>query len=120
MTTKIFHSNNRLKSHFTYFLFSTAECGKIITNLKNTKVDINIIPVRLLKKIINYIAEPLTYIIYIPFTLGASSDQLKIARVTPYIKKGEHLNIDRSLSKDKCQKIFESCLKIRLHAFLNK
>ena len=29
----------------------SAECGKIITNLKNTKVDIDITPIRLLKKL---------------------------------------------------------------------
>ena len=82
----------RSEKSFYLFPVSTAECGKIITNLKNTKVDIDIIPIRLLKKIINYIAEPLTYIINKSFTLGTFPDQLKIARVTPIFKKGEHTN----------------------------
>ena len=76
-------------SEKSFYLFprSSSECGKIITTLRNTKEDIGIISVRLVKKFINYIAEPLTYIISKFFTLGAFPDHLKIARGTPILKK---------------------------------
>ena len=49
------HENIPLQQRFekSFYLFpvSTVECGIIITNLKNTKVDIDIIPIRLLKKL---------------------------------------------------------------------
>ena len=104
-------------------LFCCLSLKILITNLKNTKVDIDVIPIRLLKKIINYIAEPLTFIINKCFTLGTFPDQLKIARVTPIFKKGEHTNPSnyRPISSlGYMSKIFESCLKNRLYAFLNK
>ena len=97
-----------LQSKHLYFITFLFTCNQLINvfyseaklcikisfffRLKNTKVDIDIIPIRLLKKIINYIAEPLTYIINKCFTLGTFPDQLKIARVTPVFKKGEHTN----------------------------
>ena len=77
----------RSEKSFYLFLVSTAECGKIITNLKNTKVDNDIIPVRLHKKNISYKAEPLTYITNKYFTFGDFPDQMKIAQATPILKK---------------------------------
>ena len=48
------HENLPLQKHFekSFYLFpvSTAECGKIITNLKSSKVDIDILPIRIHKK----------------------------------------------------------------------
>ena len=49
------HENIPLQQRFdkSFYLFpiSTSECSKIFTNLKNTKVDLNAIPITLLKKI---------------------------------------------------------------------
>ena len=82
----------RSENSFYLFPVSTAKCGKIITHLKNTEADIDTIPVRLLKTIINYVAEPLTYIINKCLTLGAFPDQLKIALINHIFKKGNHVN----------------------------
>ena len=72
---------------------------------------------------INYTVEPLTYIINKCSRLGAFPDQLRIARVTPTSKKGEHTNPSnyRSISSlGYMSNIFKTCLKNRLYAFLNK
>ena len=100
LDSKLPHANDhenipfqeRCDFFFHLFPVCTAEYGKIITNLKNTNVDIVIISIILVKKIINYMVELLPCIISKCFTLGAFPDQLNIARVTPIFKKGQHSN----------------------------
>ena len=72
---------------------------------------------------INYIVEPLNYIINKCFTLGAFPDQSNIAQVTPIFKKGEQTNLSnyRPISSlGYMSKFSETCLKNTLYVFLNK
>ena len=73
----------------SFFIFPVTheECLKIIKSLKNSKSGVDCIPVRLFKAISPYIVNPLTYIINQALSEGTFPDHLKIARVTPILKK---------------------------------
>ena len=68
---------------FYLFPIDRIECSKIIKGLKNTRGDLDTIPVRIFRSISHVIIEPLMRIINYVFSQGVFPYQLKIARVTP-------------------------------------
>ena len=92
---------NELPSHTTenallglpctnsYYLFeiSNEECLRLTSKLKNTKTDINSMPVTIFKKNSNLISHQLCYLINKSFNEGIFPNPLKIARLNPIFKK---------------------------------
>ncbi len=79
--------------------------------------------VKLLKTIINEIADPLCHVVNRSFLLGLIPDELKIARVTPIFKAGDKTQLVnyRPISiLPALSKIFERLMYNRLSAFLDK
>ena len=76
-----------------------------------------------LKKIIFNIAKPLHHILQQSFEKGIVPSQLKIAKVIPIFKNGDHCNMDnyRPISLLSCfSKIIEKIVAIRLTSFLTE
>lgn len=98
LDSQVHHQNNDVNipsqqcfEHSFYLLpISISQCINIITKMKVTRVDIDIIPIQL-KKITGYVVEPLTHIIEKLFALGVFPDQIKSARVTLYSRKENYL-----------------------------
>ena len=65
------------------------ECLKLIKNLKNTRCNVDSIPVRIFKEIGSIVVKPLISLINSCFSVGCFPDVLKIARLTPIFKGGE-------------------------------
>ena len=108
------------------FLFETnaEEVAKIITNLENKKsTGHDDITVKFIKISSIYISELLARVINISIKTGIYPDQLKIAKVIPIYKKGNHSDPSnyRPISiLSNINKIFEKILHKRLYSYLNK
>lgn len=99
------------------------EVFNVITQLP-TKYSCGIdgIPPHILKKIAEYICDPLTDMINECFTSGTFPDDLKLAKVIPIYKKGSKLDINnyRPVSVlPSPSKVFERIIYNRLVLFLN-
>ena len=100
-----------------------SECERVILGLKNTKSEINSIPVFLFKKISSYISIPLAKLINISFESGVFPNCMKISRVTPIFKSGDKqlINNYRPISIFRFYvKIFEKCIVNRVMSYLTK
>lgn len=100
------------------------EVIKCINSLKNKKsVGEDELPVSLLKKVADIIAEPLTHIINICFQTGTFPSKLKIAHIKPiYKKKGDIDNLKnyRPISLlSNLSKIFEKMIYERFIRYLD-
>ena len=108
------------------FLFETnaEEVAKIITNLENKKsTGHDDITVKFIKISSIYISELLAQVINISIKTGIYPDQLKIAKVIPIYKKGNHSDPSnyRPISiLSNINKIFEKILHKRLYSYLDK
>ena len=108
------------------YLFETnaEEVAKIITNLENKKsTGHDDITVKFIKISSIYISELLARVINISIKTGIYPDQLKIAKVIPIYKKGNHSDPSnyRPISiLSNINKIFEKILHKRLYSYLNK
>ena len=86
--TKIpFQSVNRVVQCKLFFPVTCEECLKIILSLKTSKSGVDSIPAGLFKAISPCIVNPLTYIINQALSERTFPNHLKIARVTPFLKK---------------------------------
>ena len=103
-------------------LVTPVECEIVISSLKNTKTDLNCIPIFLFKKIAPYISVPISNLVNSSFRNGIFPNSLKIAKVTPLFKSGDRKLIDnyRPISVfNYFSKIFEKCMARRLLSFLD-
>ena len=112
-----------LNSSFRLHPITENECGKIIKNLKNSKTNVNQMPVSILKLVSAQIVSPLSQIINKCFKLGVFPDCLKIGRVVPIFKSGirsDPTNYRPITILPYISKIFESSICIRLVKFFEK
>ena len=108
---------------FFFHPVTDAEIEKIITNLKPVHSDINTIPIKIFKKLKYLFIYPLKMLINLSFEKGVFPDCLKLARITPIFKQGDHLDPSnyRPIScLPYVSKIIEKCVKERLMKFCNK
>ena len=109
----------------TFFIspVSERECLKIISLLKVTKTEIDILPVRLFKIICPCISEVLCKILNLSFSSGIFPQKLKLERITPIFKHGDKkkaTNYRPISSLPYLGKIFERCMTNRLVQFIDK
>lgn len=122
-TSPLQYINVNLACSFYLFPVTNRECLDIIGKLKNTKYDINTIPVKLFKKIAPMLSESIVQLINNSFSAGVFPDCLKLARITPVYKSDDRLAMHnyRPISVlPLLSKIFERCVSTRLINFLNK
>ena len=118
-------NSNFVEQINSFFLkpFEIDECLKLIQELKNSKSDIDCLPVEIFKKIATIIAPTLTSLINNSFNYGQFPDFLKIARITAVYKKGDKRNPSnyRPISSlPFVSKIFEKSMANRLMKFFDK
>ena len=104
-------------------LCSVNEIEKIIRKLKITTTELNSIPVKVFKQISPIIAPVICLLINLSITKGIFPDILKIARITPILKKGEkHFcgNYRPIASLPILSKIYERVIANRLIGFMDK
>ena len=106
----------------TFYLFPVGayECEKIIACLKNTKTDLNTVPVRLLQHVSKPVSYQLSRIITLSFVTGVFPDSPKIARVTPILIKGDSFdpsNYRPITSLSYISDFFEKCVIVRICSF---
>lgn len=118
---------NELNNNINESLFLTPvtidECISIINKLKNTKNDIDCIPIFLLKKVKHLIAEPLCRLINSSLEYGIFPQSLKEACITPIFKEGDPTIITnyRPISVlPYISKILERCIATRITCFLER
>ena len=103
---------------------SSDEIKKIVNSYKNkTSLDCNDINITIVKKVIDYIVEPLTYICNQSFEQGIFPEQMKISKIIPLFKSGEKDNFTnyRPVSLlPQFSKILEKLFETRLDKFLEK
>ena len=103
---------------------SSNEIIKVVKDLKsNTSPGYDDIDMKVVKKIIIHICQPLSAILNKCLDCGIFPDKLKIARVIPIFKSGseEVLSNYRPISVLPIfSKIFEKCIYYRLLSFINK
>jgi exonuclease III len=112
--------NNNVNSLFLTPVDST-EMKSIISSLKTSKAPgFDGIKAEWLKYSINYVADPLVYIVNLCFATGVFPDALKIAKVIPLFKSGDPTKVTnyRPISLlPALSKIIEKCLSVRFTKF---
>ena len=97
---------------------------KIVNKFKNKKsMDTDGLSMNLVKKVINNIIKPLTYICNNSFQEGGFPDNMKISKVIPILKYGDNsiLSNYRPISLlSQFSKILEKLFERRLSGFLEK
>ena len=109
-------------------MFLTAVEEKEIIDMVNkckykTSTDSNEIDMKVVKKVIEGISEPLTYICNLSFKTGKFPNNMKIAKVVPLYKTGDrhHFTNYRPVSLlPQFSKILEKLFNNRLDKFINK
>ena len=102
---------------------SEFEIKSIISNLKSTKTDIDEIPVFLFKKLSHVLSYPISKLINSSFESGIFPEKLKVARITPIHKNGDHSspsNFRPISSLPYLSKIYEKANSTRLLSFCAK
>ena len=98
------------------------ECQKVITNLKNSKEELNHLPVTLFKEYSFLFVHTVCDLVNASFQSGVFPEKLKVARVIPVYKRGDRENINnyRPISMlSFMSKIYEKLLYTRLIKFIN-
>ena len=102
---------------------SIEECSKLIKNIKNTKGNINEIPVTILKEIHNYIVPTICKIINLSFSTGTFPLCLKRATIIPVFKNGNP-NLVKNYRPISLlpvfSKVFEKCIADRILKFFHR
>ena len=99
------------------------ECVRIISNLKNSKNDVNTVPVYLLKKYRFLLSVSIRNLINESFYSGIFPECLKRATVTPIFKGGSEVDVScyRPISVVSVfSKIFERAMADRLFNYISK
>ena len=99
------------------------EISQIVINLKNTSSNINNIPIRILKRIKEIAALPLSKIINRSLERSVFPHSLIIAKVMPIFKSGDTQiasNYRPIAILPYLSKIFEKCVALQFIKFMNK
>ena len=109
----------------SFFLFepTATEISIIVSNLKISKTHIDEIPVKIFKKLSVVLSRPLIKLISTSFHLGLFPESLKIARITPIHKDGDHAtpsNFRPISCLPYISKIYEKLMAKRLFSFNRK
>ena len=112
-------------NHTAFFKpITVSEILKIVNDMKNeTSAGIDSVNIKVVKRVICFISEPLCIIFNQSLSSGRVPDDLKIARITPIHKKGrtDDINNYRPVSVlNIFSKILERCIYNRLLDFLHK
>ena len=102
---------------------TTEECLNVVSSLKNTKYNINIMPVFVFKSVIVDIVQYVVKLINSSFMAGIFPECLKHATITPIYKKDNKQTMSnyRPISVlPLMSKVFERCVAERLWSFFNK
>ena len=108
---------------FRFCPITEEECTRVAMNLKNTKNNINFLPVRTFKGILPTVIRPLTRLINKCFSYGVFPNCFKIARITQIFKSGsptDPSNYRPISTLPFLSKIFETCLCRRLESFFEE
>ena len=71
----------------------SVEIGNIILKLKNSRSDLNVLPVKILKLVYDILSAPISLLINCSFSTGIFPETLKDALIVPIFKKGEPTDI---------------------------
>ena len=110
----------------TIFLRNTdrVEIIGIVNKFRNkTSTDCNGIDMKLIKKVINAIADPLTYICNLSFKTGSFPNLMKTAKVIPIYKSGDkhvYTNYRPVSLLPQFSKILEKLFDARVNSFIEK
>ena len=109
----------------SFFLYpvSPAEINSLILKLKNTKTQIDELPVYIFKKIVTSIEYPLSFIINTSYLQGVFPEKLKTARITPIHKNGDNItpsNFRPISSLHYISKIYEKTVSDRMMSFCSR
>ena len=99
------------------------ECLNIVRGIKNTNSDIDTLPIKIFKTVLNSLVTPLCKLINLSFSVGIFPDAFKISRITQIFKSGnpEDPSNYRPISKiPYVSKILEKCLCNRLVTYFEK
>ena len=92
-------------------------------SLKKSSCNIDEIPVKILRLIVDIISYPLSCLINLSFSSGVFPESLKLARIIPVFKQGAKENIGNyrpiSILLHTYSKIFEKCMSSRLINYLD-
>lgn len=112
------------KDSFSLHLTTPQEICNIISSMASKhSVGYDNIPTHLMKTVAKCIAEPLSFIVNQSFHHGVFPDKLKIAKVCPIFKGGDHtlLNNYRPISiLPSFSKVFERAVYNRLYSYLDQ
>ena len=115
--------SDRNTSSFYLFPVTTNEISSIISKLKLVKCDIDSMPVRIFIKLKHLLVSPLADLINISFRTGKFPHKLKLARITPILKKGDPSD-PSNFRPISCLpfigKVFEKAMCNRLVSFCSK
>ena len=118
-----FVTRNLNPSSFFLSPVSPYECSYLIRNLKITKSDINVMPVKMFSALHEYVSMPVSELINASFVHGTFPSMLKVARVTPVYKRGcreDPSNYRPISSLPYLSKIFERSIVNQLNSFLTR
>ena len=115
----------RNPSSNSFFLFSISpnSCAVLIAKLKNTKTDINTMPVKIFSSLHDILSVPVSKLMNASFSLGVFPHSLKKARLTPVHKRGnkqDPSNYRPISSLPYLSKIFERYVTNQLISFFAK
>ena len=85
-------ARNTNRRSFFICPISTSECAVLISTLKITKCDIDVMPTKIFSSLYECLSEPLSKIMNASFSLGVFPQSMKLARVTPVHKRGDKRN----------------------------
>ena len=108
---------------FYLFPVQSEECRKIIGSLKESKSEIDEIPVKIIKSLASDLSGPISTILNLSFSSGIFPKILKYAKVTPVFKKGapDEVSNYRPISTlHTLAKLYEKILASRLNKFFIK
>ena len=119
----LFYTSYNQVSSFYLGPVSESECIKIVSNLKNSKNDLDTISVIIFKEYVHLLVPSLCKIVNLSFRTGIFPDDLKIAKVIPIFKSGakDNPNNYRPIALlPFISKLFEKCLHCRLVKYFNR
>ena len=114
---------NFLPNSFYLFPVRDSEIVAIVSGLKNTKTNIDELPVRLFQKLIHCLKYPLSKLLNMSFMYGVFPERLKIAKITPIHKEGDPTspsNFRPISSLNYVSKIYEKLMAKRIFSFCRK